>query len=46
MVLYAKEMKVSGIDVQLTVGMAEIFLEEKASGAFLEDDLDEGVNAG
>ena len=44
--LYAEEMKVSVIDVQLTVGVAKVFLKEKASGTFLEDDLDEGVSAG
>ena len=45
LVLYAEEVKVSGIDAQLTVGAAEILLEEKASRAFLEDDRDESVIA-
>ena len=46
LVLYAEEVKVSGINAQLTVGAAEILLEEKASRAFLEDDRDKSVSAG
>ena len=46
MVLYAEEVKVSRSDAQLTVGAAEILLEEKASRAFLENDRDESVSAG
>ena len=45
LVLYAEEVEVSEIDAQLTVGAAEILLEEKASRAFLEDDRDESVSA-
>ena len=45
MVLKAEEVKVSGIDAQLTVSAAEILLEEKASKAFLEDDRDKSVSA-
>ena len=45
LVLYSEEVKVLGIDTQLTVGTAEILLQEKASRAFLEDDRDESVSA-
>ena len=34
LVLYAEEVKVSRVNAQLTVGVAEILLEEKASRAF------------
>lgn len=43
--LYAEEVEVSGIDAQLTVGAAEILLENKASRAFLEDGRNESVSA-
>ena len=36
----------SRIDAQLTVGAAEILLEDKASRAFLENDREESVSAG
>ena len=41
--LYPEEVKVLGIDAQLTVSAAEILLKRRHPGAFLEDDRDESV---